>query len=140
MRHKVNAGFGPAIYTMNVGDTFSVGNKLDIFERYFTVTLDSIDSVAGSATLLVNYRVPRQPPVVGPGILIGGVTSDGGGYVIINGHLIKIPPRGPREAILRNLVALEVAEFADENARSMFTSEVLADLAKNVEKLRGELT
>ncbi len=140
MIRRVNAGFGSPVYMMNAGDTFTVGNKLDIFKRHFTVTVDAIDPVAGSATLLVSYRVPQREPVVGPGIVIGGVASDGGGYVIINGHLIKIPPRGPREGILRNLAALEAVELAERaEVRRALVGEVLSDLAKNVEKLGIEL-
>lgn len=53
-------------------------------------------------------RILRVPDIVAE--IVFGVAEDGGGYVIINGHIIKVPPRGPVFEIVQALVAYDVAE------------------------------
>jgi hypothetical protein len=47
------------------------------------------------------------------GKVFGGVANDGGGFIIVNGKIIRIPPRGPKYAIMQSLVALDAAEEID---------------------------
>lgn len=58
------------------------------------VRILSFDLNAKKARISVRFAA-RRPIVVGPGQVLGGVGSDGGGWLILNGRIIPIPPRSP---------------------------------------------
>ena len=70
--------------------------------------------------------------------LIGsGVASDGGGLIIVGGKIVKIPPRGPRYALLQTLIALDAAEAIGHRVGEKVVKEsvdALVAIAKDIAK------
>lgn len=70
--------------------------------------------------------------LVGPGVAQGA-----GGWVIVGGKIIKVPPRGPKYALLQALAALEAVEDIDHPLALRAvqqTAEVIAGIAKDIAK------
>lgn len=61
----------------------------------------------------INVRISaRVPIVIGPGQIIGGVAADGGGWLILNGRVIPIPPRSPVMSLAEAMANYITAESA----------------------------
>jgi hypothetical protein len=86
------------------GDRFAIGNPLFKYHDYYDVTVIDIDEAQKKATIRLTYR-PREPfpHYETVGRLIGGVTVDGPGGIVIGNKYIPIPPRGPEFELVRNL-------------------------------------
>jgi hypothetical protein len=75
----------------------------------------------------VNERIVGQ--------VFGGVSKDGGGFVIVNGKIIRVPPRGPKWALLESLIAVNAVEqlrhpSAERMKRDV--AETIRDVAKDL--------
>lgn len=90
------------------GEQFAIGDARAIFDDYFSVTVDAIDDTAMTATVNIQSRRARQF-VVGPAEVFGGVASDGGGFIILGGKILRIPPRSPMFRLLEGVAAIEEA-------------------------------
>ena len=87
------------------GESFEVGNPSGLFGQHVKVHVDSLDPAGERATISVAYSpvyMPHIPDLVGHDLL-GGVAVDGGGYVVVNGRVIKVPPRGPARALVESV-------------------------------------
>lgn len=73
------------------------------------VRVISFDLNAKKARISVRIAA-RRPLVVGPGQLLGGVASDGGGWLILNGRIIPIPPRSPVMTLAEAMAEYVTAE------------------------------
>jgi hypothetical protein len=69
------------------------------------IRIKSFDLQAKKARISVTVAA-RKPVTAGPGQIYGGVASDGGGWLIINGRVVRIPPWSPMYAL-----ATEMAEL-----------------------------
>jgi len=72
--------------------------------------------------------------------VFGGVAQDGGGFIIVGGKIIKIPPRGPKWALLQSMIALDAAEQIDHPASVRLVravTETIATIAKDMSKHKG---
>jgi len=59
----------------------------------------------------ISLRVAASRPyVVGPGQIFGGVASDGGGWLILNGKIVRIPPNSPVMSLAEEMATLISAE------------------------------
>jgi hypothetical protein len=70
--------------------------------------------------------------LVGPGVAQGA-----GGWVIVGGKLVRVPPRGPKVALLQALAALDAAEGIDHPlGRTVVkqTAEAIVGIAKDLAK------
>jgi hypothetical protein len=81
------------------------------------------------------FRTPiRRPrcPETSP-----GVSRDGGGFIIVNGHIIRIPPWDPLRQVLDVAVAIQaVSEIRSDKsvrAREMLY-DLMIDIAKQAKK------
>ena len=63
-------------------------------------SVSNIDANARTATIQYDLWSSNVPGPVGPGIPFGGVANDGGGWVLINGRVIRVPPRSPELTML----------------------------------------
>jgi hypothetical protein len=104
------------------GDSFMDGDAKSPF--YLKVDVVSINETTLTATLhiqasLFSFRIPEryyEPlhldiPVPWAGSIVsGGVLVDGGGYAIIGGRIIRIPPWSPMQPVLEQLVAYQAAD------------------------------
>jgi hypothetical protein len=79
------------------GDRFEVGLANLPFGEHVLVEVQSIDEAGKAATVHVVYRPNVKPdvPRLDGGQLFGGITVDGGGFIVIGGKVIPVPPRGP---------------------------------------------
>lgn len=72
--------------------------------------------------------------------VFGGVASDGGGFIIVGGKIVKIPPRGPKWALLQAMVALDAAERIDHATGPRLVRSVadaMGAIAKDLAKHAG---
>lgn len=70
--------------------------------------------------------------LVGPGVAQGA-----GGWVIVGGKIVKVPPRGPKYALLQSIAALDAAEDIDHPAGQKLvqqTVDAIAGIAKDLAK------
>jgi hypothetical protein len=71
--------------------------------------------------------------------VFGGVAQGGDGFVLVGGKIVKVPPRGPKWALLQSLIALEAAEKIDHPSAQKIIEEIaetIANLANELKKQR----
>jgi hypothetical protein len=110
------------------GDRFASGDPEFPLAPYYDLEVQRIDEAHETATIRLRHRPAlrrREPGLVGQ--VIGGVDVDGGGAIVIGGHIVKIPPRGPAREIAQRLVELLSAGTG-------------ADVAATIASRRGALT
>jgi hypothetical protein len=70
-------------------------------------------------------------------LVSAGVASDGGGFIIVNGHIIRIPPWDPLRQVLEIAVAIQAVSnirvASSVNARSALY-DLMIDVAKQAKK------
>ncbi len=104
------------------------------------MTVGAIDDRALTASVNIESRRHRQF-VVGPAEVFGGVASDGGGFIILNGKIVRIPPRSPMLRVLEGLVALEdtntpvLPTHLQHPLRVQILEGMSADLAAQLDEL-----
>ena len=74
-------------------------------------------------------------PELGGGQIFGGVAVDGGGFVVINGKVIKVPPRGPARELVESVAGyLEAGtEQPSQVAALESVMQSLGDAARDIE-------
>jgi hypothetical protein len=97
-----------------IGDYFGIGAGKDFFELVWTDTRTGLQELF-SAAVQVNVHPGYIPPELVATIL-AGVIQDGGGFVIVGGHIIRIPPWDPGVDILRGVSALASARAIGSRA------------------------
>jgi hypothetical protein len=76
------------------GQTFGPNDIQLTITGGIQIRIVSFDLTAKKAR--INVRITaRRPIYAGPGQILGGVSLDGGGWLILNGRIIPIPPRSP---------------------------------------------
>ncbi|WP_344779064.1 hypothetical protein [Nocardioides panacisoli] len=86
------------------GDEFTVGIEGGLFGRFVKVQVEAIDEAGQTAQVRVTYAPayhPHVPDLVGQ--VLGGISYDGGGIVIIGGKPHPVPPRGPETVLVESL-------------------------------------
>lgn len=73
------------------------------------IRIESFDLQTKKARVAVRW-VARRPIVSGPGVVFGGVASDGGGWLFLNGKIVPIPPRSPVMLLAEEMAKLITAE------------------------------
>ncbi len=123
---------------LGVGGSFSRGLAWNRFERRIQMTVLSLK--ADEARLGIDV-IPAEPvPQAGPGILFGGVDVGGGGWVIVGGRVIKVPPREPVLALLEQLNLLAAAEqVTDHELRRRLQMHALEQIEAAVRAEREHL-
>jgi hypothetical protein len=69
--------------------------------------------------------------------VFGGVAQDGGGFIIVGGKIIKVPPRGPKWALLQSMIALDAAEQIDHSTSTRLVrsiAETIGGISKDIAK------
>ena len=99
--------------SMTAGDTLSQGDVTDQPRPFhgggLQITVTGIDPTQRTATIRVRqWRDQRLR--LGPGRLIGAVANDGGGWLILNGKIVKVPPRSPLVGIMEQMLQVQQAE------------------------------
>jgi hypothetical protein len=115
-------------------------NKFRIFGSVTTLEVIEINDPGQFATIRLEHTV-RSIPQVGPGILFGGVASDGGGWIFIGGKLIPIPPRSPLVPVLEQIAVYESASAVQapvvrEDVRREALSSILTTMERQLSSIR----
>jgi hypothetical protein len=115
------------------GSTFGdnpANNKFRIFGSFTTLEVTEISDAGQFATIRLEHSV-RAIPQVGPGILFGGVASDGGGWIFIAGKFVPVPPRSPLIAILEQIAVYESANTIQQSqVRESVRREALSSILR----------
>jgi hypothetical protein len=88
------------------GEEFSRGIPSGVFGQHVRVHVESIDETNERATVRIAYApmwIPHIPEL--GGMVLGGMTVDGGGLLVVNGKVIKVPPRGPDRALVEAMAS-----------------------------------
>ena len=123
------------------GEHFVVGDPRGLFGAFFAVTVDAIDDTSLTATVSIQARHERTF-AAGPAEIFGGVAIDGGGFIVIGGKIVRIPPRSPMLRVLEQLVAVETMTTASLPAHleHRMKVEVLTALSADLSAQADELT
>lgn len=89
-------------WSLGVGDTFEDDSPIGGTRVHLKV--ERIDTEARTADIAVSVRPGYRPPDLVTGQLFGGIAVDGGGWILINGKIVKVPPRGPATKLLEIVV------------------------------------
>ena len=102
---------------LRAGETFEIGDKLDIFGLYARITVTDINRDTQEASVDVYVRELRQFEPQG-GLTFGGVSVDGGGYIWVPGRgLVKVPPRSPVIRVLEQLADVTLLQSVGRGER-----------------------
>ncbi len=101
---------------------------------------EPLDPGARAATIRIFSRVTWHVPRLVATIL-GGVAVDAGGWMILNGKIHKIPPRGPVTRILEQAMLYQSSqlELAAQSTRDQVRRGALDAIASELESLREEV-
>ena len=91
-----------------VGDVYERGNPaLFWLEGWLRLTVTAIDSATRTATVSLRRRHGLRMPEFAQ--MLGGVSVDGGGWVIVGGRKVPVPPWSPLLQVLEEVAAFESA-------------------------------
>ena len=163
VRDGLDAGIpGPAvlIHTLNgpnamimarnaatYDNDFQVGNSYGASPPFINITggtrieILSFNIPAHKARVRIQVQMSR--PIFGGlggtgGTVIGGVTVDGGGWIIVGGKVIRIPPRSPVLGVLAKLALVSQAlETLGGSARNAVSAEIWKDVEAAAKLARG---
>jgi hypothetical protein len=93
-----------------IGEYFGLDAGAEDFSVLWTDTRTGVQELFFDRVATKKVKYPHIPELVAE--ILGGVTQDGGGWVII-GKLHKVPPRGPLVALLGILAEQGRLETAD---------------------------
>jgi hypothetical protein len=117
------------------GDRFEIGRADLPFGEHVLVEVHSIDEASKTATIHVVHRPNVVPdvPRLEPGQLFGGITVDGGGFIVIGGKVIPVPPRGPiHELVVDVGRLLDATEESHRLGQPAIRSRALQQVVRSV--------
>jgi hypothetical protein len=82
-------------------------------------------------------KCPRIPELVAE--VFGGVSVDGGGFVIINGKFVRVPPRSPLIKVLDIVIAIEALSGLSEREEGRLRELRIGALRSAVRLLEAEI-
>jgi len=127
---------GPYRQDWQPGQTFAPDDLTLSLQGGTSVEVLSIDEEVGKARVRVGVRVPPRQEV-GPGVILGGVTRDGGGWVVLpSGKVVKVPPHSP---VLRAVEALAVAAQVEGLVHEELQQQLNTITAKELERVALQL-
>ena len=91
-----------------IGEYFGLDGHSDGFDVLWTDTRTGVQELFYDRVDTERYAPPAELSGIVAQIFFG-VSQDGGGAVIVNGHIIRIPPRGPDFDLVQALVARHAA-------------------------------
>jgi hypothetical protein len=92
-----------------IGEYFGLDADSTRFGVLWTDTRTGVQELFYDRVNTERYAPPAELGGIFAEILLG-VVQDGGGVVIINGHIVRIPPRGPEFDLVQALVAVDAAQ------------------------------
>ena len=120
------------------GQTWNSNSYPWFFGSNHSVAIESFDLENYTARITVGYTPGRRlidDSIFGQ--VFGGVAVDGGGFIIVGGKIIKVPPRGPILEILEVLTELESISSTDNELAKTLQLEKIAQLEKLLSEQRN---
>lgn len=122
-----------------IGEYFGLDAGEEEFALLWTDTRTGVQELYSDVVQTKKVTCPRLPELVAE--VFGGVASDGGGFIIVGGKIIKVPPRSPLIRVLNTLAALQAGldarvEQAGQPQLAALQSAMKV-LEGEMEKLRG---
>lgn len=125
-------------FDLVAGDKFEIGIPVES-SSFTQIEVTSIDDANKTATLNLVHRTPiqRVPYTIDiallVGTIIGGVANDGGGWIIVNGHVHPVPPYDPGIAVLEHMAAyLSAGQIRNVGVRIAARQSALEGLERGV--------
>jgi hypothetical protein len=94
-----------------IGEYFGVDAGAEDFAVLWTDTRTGVQELFSDLVATKKVVYPHIPDLVGE--ILGGITQDGGGWVVVGGKLLKVPPRSPLVRLLQLLADRDSLETAD---------------------------
>lgn len=119
-----------------IGEYFGFDADDETFAVIWTDTRTGVQELFYDRVGTAKTDVPEEFKGVS-GELFGGVAQGGGGFIIVGGKIIKIPPRGPKWALLQSMIALDAAEQIDHALGTRLVrgiAETIAGISKDIVK------
>lgn len=113
------------------GNRFQIGNVDQPYPFTFSLGVDvlAIDPGGLTATLRLRYRPAANDGIQGQ--IFGGVDRGGGGWVIIGGKIVPVPPRTPLYAVLEQISVLHSAEAVrDVEVQQMVRAAAIREIGR----------
>lgn len=121
-----------------IGEYFGLDADNNSFGVVWTDTRTGVQELFYDRVTTVKSIIPHPDELEGiPAEVFGGVAKGGGGFIIVGGKIIKIPPRGPKFALLQSMIALDAAEQIDHPTGVHLVKEIagtIAGIAKDLVK------
>lgn len=92
------------------GQTFGPSDLQLAVSGGIQIRVISFDLHAKKARINARIGARRPVPSLGPAQLLGGVAVDGGGWLILNGRIVPIPPRSPVMSLAEAIASYVTAE------------------------------
>jgi hypothetical protein len=97
-----------------IGEYFGLDAGDEEFALLWTDTRTGVQELWSDVVQTKKVKCPHIPELVGQ--VFGGVSKDGGGFIIVNGKIIRVPPRSPLEKLLDVVVAIQgLAETSERD-------------------------
>ncbi|MCB9432784.1 MAG: exo-alpha-sialidase [Ardenticatenaceae bacterium] len=120
-----------------IGEYFGLDAGEESFALLWTDTRTGVQELFFDEVQTKKVSCPHIPEVVGQ--IFGGVASDGGGFVIVGGKIIKIPPWSPLREVYEVLGAFEaVGEIEGDEVREMRVA-ALKTAVRQLERILEQL-
>ncbi len=122
-----------------IGEYFGLDAGEEEFALLWTDTRTGVQELFSDVVNTKKVSCRHLPELVAE--VFGGVASDGGGFIIVGGKIIKVPPRSPLIRVLNILVAMEAlfdarAEQLEEPRLDVLQS-VMKLLEREIEQIQG---
>jgi hypothetical protein len=123
------------------GDRFVVGSPEFRYSAYYELDVQRIDEAHKTATIHLRHHpsvpFPRAPELVGQ--ILGGVEVGGGGAVVIGGHIVKVPPRGPARDLVEHIARYLSTDLVGDTAAGLAVRRgALTEIVRSAVALHGE--
>lgn len=125
----------PAVHF--IGEYFGLDAGEEEFALLWTDTRTGIQELFNDVVNTKKIKCPHIPELVGE--IFGGIASDGGGFIIVGGKIIRVPPRSPVIEILNALIALEAASDVSEERLKQLQLDALQSAVKMLEQKISEI-
>jgi hypothetical protein len=123
-----------------IGEYFGLDAGEEEFALLWTDTRTGVQELFSDVVHTKKVSCPRLPQLVAE--VFGGVASDGGGFIIVGGKIIKVPPRSPLIRVLNTLVALQASldarEEQVEELRLAALQSTVKLLEEDMDRIRGD--
>jgi hypothetical protein len=123
-----------------IGDYFGLAATDEAFVPFWTDTRTGVQEIfsARVLTTVPNY-IELEIPDLWPAFMLPGPVEDGGGFAIVNGKLIRIPPWSPLIRLIEVMGLMEDARgFSAENSKLVQRGAIM-ELAERVDALRRQI-